>query len=1272
MKKLLLPVAAAAAAALVFLDSQPVPPAATAKHAYGTLPVHFEPTPGDKTFAARGAGFALEFGAEGARVHLARASESASLTLRLEGANPSGARPENLLPGISNYFLGDDPRAWRTGVPHYERVRYEGVYPGVDLVYYGANGELEYDFLLAPGADPGDIRMRYEGAQSVRVDDDGNLRVAVDGGEVVHHRPVSYQVVDGTRQSVESAFRLLRTAGEAIVSFEIGKYDARLALTIDPVLSYATYLGGTDNNEEIRSMVVDGAGALYVAGQTNAVDFPVTAGVIQPARGGSFDAFIAKLNPAGTAFEYVTYLGGTNSDETHALRIDAGGNAYLAGQTFSADFPTTAGAAQTTFGGASDVFVAKLNATGGALLFSTYLGGSESETASSHLGGFEVDSNGDTYVYGDTESANFPTTAGAPQTTRGNPNAAQFDEDAFLTRINANGTALTFSTYLGGSGFDVTGDRSFAGKLLAIDGSGDAWIAGTTASADFPASAGAFDASLAGPADAFVARYDTDAGTRTYATYLGGSGDEQAMALEVDASGSAYLATRTSSANFPVSAGAPGATYGGNQDAGVAKLNAAGSALAYGTYIGGNQLEGPEVMRLDAAGSLYVAGSTLSANLPATPGAADMTYAGGFDGFIARLNAAGTAFHYLTYVGGPAEGSVFFLEIDAAGSAYAVLDDDGGGGLVTSGGSAHSGGYDDYFVKVDPNGSTFLDATYLGGTEDDFSFAVALDAQENFYLGGVTSSSNFPVTAGAPQTVKAGAAGADDTFIAKFSTTPASPAAQPGTLALNAAAYAVNENGGTAVINVTRSGGADGAVSVTCSAAAAGGDTATAGTDFTASSVTLNWADGDAASKGCDVAIANDAAIENAETFTVSLSGPTGGAALGASSSATVTINDDDVAPVPQPGTVAFDPASYSVNENGGSVTLTLTRTTGADGAISVSVASGGGSASAGADYTALSQTVNWADGDSGNKTVNLTVLDDATDEVNETVTVTLSNATGGATLGTANATVTIVDDDLPPIPPVPPTQTSNVKARYGGAMDGVLLAMLFGLLAVTLYGRRRAQRRGSNVPVAAGAIACAMFATLPPEARADGWYLGGRAGVAESTQTAAEIELALETLGHDVDVEIQDNQPTYQLFGGYRWSSGFALEASLYDLGDYEVDVTASTTSPGTLLADTETVLADSGRGISAALAWSWRIGENFEITPRVGAYYWESLRRVESEAGRVSDQEFGVDLMGGITFACRIDEHWWMGLDWQAWAANGRNDLRSITASLSYRFGK
>ena len=230
---------------------------------------------------------------------------------------------------------------------------------------------------------------------------------------------------------------------------------------------------------------------------------------------------------------YSTYLGGASIEEVHALRVDAAGNAYVTGATGSADFPTTAGAAQTTHGGNQDVFVSKLNAAGSALTYSTYLGGSESEPSSSRLGGFEIDAAGNAYVYGDTESSNFPTSAGAPQVTRGNANPGQYDEDVFLTRINATGTAFSFSTYHGGSAIDATDDVGEEGRLFAIDGSGIAWIAGSTESADFPTTAGAFDTTFNGPAtappgggDAFIARYDTDAGTRSYSTLLGGTSDE--------------------------------------------------------------------------------------------------------------------------------------------------------------------------------------------------------------------------------------------------------------------------------------------------------------------------------------------------------------------------------------------------------------------------------------------------------------------------------------------------------------------------------------------------------------------------------------------------------------------------------------------------------------------------------------------------------------------------------------------------------------------------
>src|SRR5688572_12373661 len=209
---------------------------------FAKLPAHFEPGTSPDTYTIRRAGLHLQLDADGADIRLTRGSGSSVLSLTLEGAAPRATRPENLLPGVSNYFLGDDPRAWRRGVPHYARVRYVEVYPGIDLVYYSADGELEYDFLLAPGADAARIRMSYEGAHAMHVDESGDLRIAIDGGEVVHRKPLTYQVVDGARRVVDSAFRILHEAGRDFVSFSLGSYDARLPLTIDPVLSYATYL----------------------------------------------------------------------------------------------------------------------------------------------------------------------------------------------------------------------------------------------------------------------------------------------------------------------------------------------------------------------------------------------------------------------------------------------------------------------------------------------------------------------------------------------------------------------------------------------------------------------------------------------------------------------------------------------------------------------------------------------------------------------------------------------------------------------------------------------------------------------------------------------------------------------------------------------------------------------------------------------------------------------------------------------------------------------
>ncbi|HET9447798.1 MAG TPA: SBBP repeat-containing protein, partial [Steroidobacteraceae bacterium] len=304
--------------------------------AFGRVPLHFEPAQVAGAYVARGAGYLLELSTQASTLHLARADGGTSLKLQLIDAQAAPAQAEGALPGVSNYFIGKDPARWRTSVPHFQRVRYTDVYPGIDLVYYGAGRELEYDFIVAPGASPAAIRFGYEGALSLRIDSAGNLRVGVEGGEVVHRKPVVYQqLANGARAMISGAFRVARS----VVSFEIGKYDTRLPLVIDPVLTYATYLGGTADNEEVTSIAVDGAGAVYVTGQTLSTNFPVTGGAADVSFNGQFDVFVAKLNPQGTALEYATYLGGSSFDHPDVVRIDAAGNAYIAGATTSTNFP---------------------------------------------------------------------------------------------------------------------------------------------------------------------------------------------------------------------------------------------------------------------------------------------------------------------------------------------------------------------------------------------------------------------------------------------------------------------------------------------------------------------------------------------------------------------------------------------------------------------------------------------------------------------------------------------------------------------------------------------------------------------------------------------------------------------------------------------------------------------------------------------------------------------------------------------------------------------
>jgi hypothetical protein len=581
----------------------------------------------------------------------AAAPDSAVLRSRFVGANP---QPQvvglDRLAGTSNYLIGDDPSQWQTNIANYSRVEYENLYTGVDLVFYGNQRQLEYDYVVAPGADPAVIKLAVDGAESMTLDGQGDLLLHTSGGNVLEHAPVVYQDSGGVRQPVSGQFVL---EGDGQVSFALGAYDHREPLVIDPVLSYSTYLGGSGYDIGY-AIAVDNAGNAYVTGTTGSANFPTTTGALQATYGGNDDVFVTKLNRTGTAVVYSTYLGGASYDYGYAIAVDNAGNAYVTGTTGSANFPTTTGALQATYGGNEDVFVTKLNRTGTALVYSTYLGGTSDDRGE----GIAVDAAGNVYVTGYTGSSNFPTTPGAYQT------ALSSSVDAFVAKLNPTGTALVYSTYLGGSG----GDEALG---IAVDNAGDAYVTGDTDSTDFPTTPGAYQTALGG-SDAFVTKLNPTGTALLYSTYLGGTtGDDYGRGIAVDAAGNAYVTGYTYSTDFPTTPGAYQLSYGGGSyDVFVTKLNRTGTALVYSTYLGGTGNDLAFGIAVDAAGNAYVTGYTYSTNFPATPGAYQTALGGDSDAFVAKLNPTGTALVYSTYLGGTSRDWAFGIAVDAAGNAY--------------------------------------------------------------------------------------------------------------------------------------------------------------------------------------------------------------------------------------------------------------------------------------------------------------------------------------------------------------------------------------------------------------------------------------------------------------------------------------------------------------------------------------------------------------------------------------------------------------------------
>ncbi len=641
---------------------------------------------------------------------------------------PSGLEE---LPGTVNYFVGNNPHQWRTGIRTFAKVESRGIYPGVNVVLHGESGQFEYDFVLAPSADTSKLRLAFKGIDDLRVDSAGDLVLRVGDEDIRQKHPNIYARGDLAQQRVESQYVL---TGPNEVALLIGPRDTRLTWVIDPVMVFSSYLGGSDT-DSTGAIALDSTGNVYVAGTTISPNFP-TASPRQGTLAGGFDAFVTKFNATGSALVYSTYLGGGGPDVATGIAVDSSGNAFVTGYTKSTNFPVSSplpGLDHLGGAGAQNAFVTKLSSSGSALLYSTYLGGSGSDTAY----GIAIDGSGNAYIAGSTTSTNFPMASAYQSTNRG-------FSDAFITKLNPSGSALVYSTYLGGA-------LSESANAIAVDTTGNAYVAGNTTSTDFP-TANALQPALAGGADAFIAKLSASGSALVYSTFLGGSTHDFAYGLVIDSSGSAVVGGSTISSDFPTTALPIQSALAGGSDGWVAKLNPGGSSLIYSTYLGGNASDVVNGVAIDNAGNVYLTGETQSQNFPVV---LPLQAAGGAkDAFLAMVNPAGTALVYSTFLGGADNDSGRAVAAGLSGTAYIT-----GATSSTDFPTLHplqsaTGGGEDVFVAAIGSSSAIAVAaitpssgTTAGGTDVALSGANFLPGA-SVTIGGASANSIVVVAGG--------------------------------------------------------------------------------------------------------------------------------------------------------------------------------------------------------------------------------------------------------------------------------------------------------------------------------------------------------------------------------------------------------------------------------------------------------------------------------------------------------------------------------------------
>ncbi len=680
----------------------------------------------------------------------------------LQGANA----PQNIMAkapqdGYYNYFIGNDPAQWANFVNRYEAIEIKGVYPGIDIRYYYDRGQLRYDYQVAAGADPSQIQFRLEGADGYQVNAEGELLIQTSLGEVRHGKLRAYQEIHNQMQDIACRFE---SKSDGTLGIHVRTYDTTQPLIIDPLV-YSTFLGGS-GIEMGNSIAIDNKGNAYITGNTPSTNFPTTTGAYDVSQNGNMDVFVTRLVADGATLVYSTFLGGANLDQSNAIALN-GEYAFITGYTGSNDYPTTSGAYDRNRSAISyDAFVTKLNASGSALLFSTFLGGSSTDNGIS----ISFDRNANAIIAGVTSSNDFPTSSTAfDKSYNGN-------DDVFVTKLNFDGSALTNSTYLGGTSYDVV-------YSLALDSNGYPCVTGETTSGDYPITSGAYDQTTDGLyRDVFVTKLNNGGSALVFSTFLGGSSHDWGYAVAFDANRNVYVTGGTYSSNFPTTAGAYSQTYH-TYDVFVTKLNYAGGYLEYSTFIGGSGTDAGHAIAVDNSGNAYITGATTSTNYPTTSDAFDQSYNGGdWDIFVTKLNASGSTLDHSTFIGGATVDICKSIAIDNSGNAYLTGYTTSSNYPTTSGAfdQSYNGNNSDVFVTklslATPDIASVPIAGSYGsvniGSHLDLTFTIRNEGNGDLNVSGTTlTSTDFSIQSGGGVFTLAPAATHD--MVVRFSPTSA-------------------------------------------------------------------------------------------------------------------------------------------------------------------------------------------------------------------------------------------------------------------------------------------------------------------------------------------------------------------------------------------------------------------------------------------------------------------------------------------------------------------